>query len=272
MAELGDKEIEAFVRGTAALCAFGDQRVAPLLKANQNRTDYQEALTGTYYRMQLSMRSLAALPEPHHFQTLMSTARALYELLLDLKLLKAAPSDVEKYHDFAFVSRFSAAKKYADAVNEFPAALLPTKRTDFRLSYVTNPPNEKHFDDIREKHWGRSAKGNLVTPEHWSGMSMPDRARRLSAEEYLRCRSVYSQYCWFVHSGSAGTAGISREGLVAGFGWGLATALTYFTEAIEIICTEEKLFDAHEGLRHEFDVARVEMGRVYEQIRDIAKA
>lgn len=271
MAKVDGSHIEAFVQGGKALAAFGDSRIAPLLKANQSKTPYQEATAGTFYRMQLQMRTLSVLPEWCHFQTVLSTARGLYELLIDLKLLQASPGDAEKYHDFAYVSRFAAAKKYVDEVARNPGVKLPTRRADYRAGFVSNADNFKRFDDLREKNWGRDKKNKLVTPEHWSGLTMPERAKRLSLEELLRYRSVYAQYCWFVHSGSVGTSGITEEGLVAGFGWGLAESHVYFTEAIELVCSGENLFDTHDGLRDEFNWARSAIGRVYSQLTGITE-
>src|SRR4051812_18529146 len=108
-----EQKAEALFRGTVALCELAKSEIIPILTGIVQKTDHEQAMIGTYYRMQLWMISLAKLDHPIHFQTVLNGTRGLLELLVDLKLLLSDASLAEKYHDYSFVTRFSAAKKFS---------------------------------------------------------------------------------------------------------------------------------------------------------------
>lgn len=89
---------------------------------------------------------------------------------------------------------------------------------------------------------------------------MPDRAATLSIEELLRYRLVYAQLCWYVHPGSAGTAGISPGGLLAAFTWGHGNVQEFFFEGTQLLCDAQKLFTVIPDLRQEFERTRAAVG------------
>jgi hypothetical protein len=254
-----ERKAEAFFRGTVALRDLADRHVVPILVGMVRKTDHEEAEVGTYYRMHLWMLSLAKLDYPVHFQTVLNATRAMYELLVDLKLLVANASLAEKYHDFSFVARFSAAKKFIDHLDADPTYTPPAK-PEKRRTFISDAANQKKFDDLRKKHWGMDKKGKLITPDHWSGLDFAARCAKISSKETRRYRDIYSQCSWFVHSGSAGTAGLSPDGLQAAFGWGHGQIQDMFAEGTEILCTTLHLFSANPELEKQLELARVASG------------
>jgi hypothetical protein len=256
------KQAEAFFRGTEALCKFANKHVVPVLVGILSPNDYERALFDTYYRMQFWLLSLEKLDYPSHFQAVLNAARGTYELLLDLKLLQADHSLAAKYHAFPFVAHFSTAKKYIDELARNPghSPPPPAPKPDKRLQFVSDVGNKKKFDDERRLHWGTGKNGKPITPEHWSGLTMPERAAKLSVEELLRYRLLYAQLCWYVHPGSAGTAGISPGGLLAAFTWGHGQVQEFFFEGTELLCDGQKLFTAIPELRQQFEQAKAAVG------------
>jgi hypothetical protein len=255
-----EQRAAAFYQGTSALSSFATQKVIPLLQAKTTRPDIDLAVITTYYRMHLWSLDVSKLNYPVHFQTVLNAVRGLFELLVDLKLLIADPTRAEKFHDFSFVTRFAAAEKYVNCLDADPGYTQPAK-PELRRVFVSDAANRKKYDDLRRKHWGTDKKGKVITPEHWSGLGgMADRCANLSPSETRRYRDIYSQCSWFVHSGSAGVAGVSPDGILAAFGWGHGQIQNLFGEGTEIVCEHQQLFAADSGLRDLLAIAKVATG------------
>lgn len=251
-----DKKAEAFFRGTVALRDLARDKVVPILAGIVGKTDHDEAVVATYYRMHFWLLSLAKLEDPVHFQTVLTATRSLYELLVDLKLLVCDRRLTEKYHDFSFVTRFSGAKKFIDHLDADPTYIRPPK-PEQRRTFISHQANQKAFDDLRKKHWGTNRKDELITPTHWSGLDLAARSAKIGPAETRRYRDIYSQCSWFVHPGSAGIAGVSHDGLLAPFAWGHGCIQEIFSEATEILCKTQHLFTANPELQQQCELAKV---------------
>jgi hypothetical protein len=106
--------------------------------------------------------------------------------------------------------------------------------------YYENPANKAQYDSLRAKHWD-----NKSGVQHWSGLSMPERIRQfISIEELKRYRDIYSQLCWFIHSGSAGVAGMSSSALNSGFAWAHGLTQDFFVEACKIMAKTMGLYSS----------------------------
>src|SRR5713101_6581792 len=93
-----ERKAEAFFRGTVVLRDLAERQVVPILVGMVRKTGHEEAVVGTYYRMHIWVLSLAKLDYPVHCQTVLNATRAMFELLVDLKLLVCDASLTEKYH------------------------------------------------------------------------------------------------------------------------------------------------------------------------------
>jgi len=202
------------------------------------------------------MLDLGKLNYPVHFQAVLNATRGMFELLVDLKLLVDDPALADKYHAFPFVARFSAAKKLIDYLNT-DRTYAPPAKPEKRRIFISDGANQKKFDDLRKEHWGTDKKGDLITPSHWSNLDLAARVGRLGSAESRRYRDIYSMCSWFVHSGAAGIAGISPDGLLAAFGWGHGKIQEMFAEGTEILCKTLHLFTASPGLQQELELAKV---------------
>jgi hypothetical protein len=210
---------EAFFRGTEALCGLVDHRVIPIRQKVTSQTPFQIALFGTYYRMQLWLFALEKLDHPKHFQPVLSAARGIYEMLLDLKLLKADPTNAAKFHEFAFLARYDVARKYVAVLNADPAYVRPATPEPKR-AFIDDPTNKARF--------AARPPGNLT---HWSGLDAAARAKKLGPDEEKRYRTIYSVLSWYVHPGAAGFVGTTADVLTAAFAWGHGTVQDLFAEA-----------------------------------------
>jgi hypothetical protein len=252
------RDARAVRLGTVDLCTFADQNVIPLLKGSVAKTPFQEALFGTYYRMQLWLRSFENLDDPMHFQAVLAGARGVYEMFIDMKLLQADHGLADKFHGFVIVTRFDAAKKYVDAWDaDRGVGRADTPEVEVRRSYIDNAAVRSERDRLLAKHWGSSK----ARPPHWSGHDMATRTKDISPAEHRRYREIYPQLNWFVHSGSAGIAGVSRQALIAGFVWGHGVVQVLFAEATEVLFAVEPQFLADPTLLERFEAAKRATGR-----------
>jgi hypothetical protein len=248
-----ETKAKAFFHGTQVLRDFANTHVIPVLTQIISPTELDLALTGTYYRMHCWVLDVGKLDWPVHFQSVLGALRGTFESLVDLKLIVADPTLVAKFHAFPFVARFTAAKKYIEHLDADPSYVRPAKPEQRRL-FITDPSHQKRYDDDRLKYWGADKNGKPITPEHWSGIDLASRTTRVG--EAKRYRDIYSMCSWFVHSGSAGIAGISPDGVLTAFGYGHGRLQAVFSEGTEILCKTMHLFKATPGLEQAFEFAR----------------
>jgi Family of unknown function (DUF5677) len=220
-AEIGQlsvsQRVEAFFKGTDAVRLFAHDVMIPVLCGQLNLNDRELAVIGIYYRMYLRIQSLVALNSSRHFQTAASETRALFELLLDLKLL-AGDSDgsmTAKFHAFTEVDRFRVAKQIVDYNAKHPGSGIDDTH---QRNLVTKQGKQQAIDRLASTHWGKTKAGNPQRPNHWSGLTMKERAAKCgSAYEELYIES-YPFLNWSVHAGSVNYAGLDKNSIESCFG------------------------------------------------------
>jgi hypothetical protein len=105
-----DEHAQVVFFGTGALYKVTNESVIPIIMSSLARSEFEEAIAGTYYRMFAWMESLIELKRPNHIQAVCSGTRTMFELLLDMKQLIDNPTLAKKFHDFTFVARYRNAK------------------------------------------------------------------------------------------------------------------------------------------------------------------
>ena len=230
------ERVEAFVKGTDAIGKFAEEVMVPILTGQLDLEDRELAVTGLYYRMYLWIKSVISLDTRLHFQATATAARALFELLLDLKLLTCDTDGtmIAKFHAFPDVERFRVAKdfvRFSDQNNDIPF------EDEHQRKLVRLPGKESQIEEIVVNHWGRKNNGRPNRPDHWSGMNIRERARRLGPSYEARYLHDYRLGCWSSHSGATNYAGLTAETLETMFGLAHSLAQGYFLEAT-VICAK----------------------------------
>ena len=114
------QQADAFFRGTRDLAAYVESEICPILQAQIAKSEYEEAVCVTYYRIALLLRGLSALNDPCHFQFANTTARTIFELFLDIELLLRERSSAARFHAFTEVSRFHKGLQLVEYWNSTP--------------------------------------------------------------------------------------------------------------------------------------------------------
>lgn len=263
------KRVEAFYKGTDAICRFAKNLIIPVLDCQIELKDRELAITGTYYRMYAWVHSLVKMNSRIHFQGAALGARSLYELLLDIKLL-SIDSDgnmIAKFHAFPKLDRFRVATKvvnYNDAHDD-------SDIDDSSYRELVNTPGQKHaIDQLAVKHWGTSRKtGNAIYPNHWSGLTIKDRAKKLGSKYEQLYVESYPLLSWSAHAGSSAYAGLDADVLEIYFGLSHSIAQRCFLEATEITASVMHISEAVQELDKIINNLRRTPGRLI--VNELAK-
>ena len=209
-----------------------------------------------------------------HFQGAAAAARALFELLLDMRTLVNDKTGqfVERFHAFPEIEKFRAAENLISFCDKHPnyAKIDVSQRRNF----VNRPDKRKTINQTIVKYWGTTKKGRPNRPEHWTGKKVQKRAHDLGLkyeELYVR---VYPLLSWHIHSGSTGYAGFSAEGIESAFGVSHSIAQEMFLEATVICAEEMKISEAIDSFSDKIASLRVTpvKGLTREQIEILEKA
>ena len=261
MTQIGDVEIaykelpisdvvEALFQGTDSIRHFVVTIMEPILKGQLNLNDRQTAIVGTYYRIIGWLKAIGELNSLPHYQAVSSGARSLFELLLDIKLIQSDSTgdSVGKFHSFPEVEKYRVARNlvdYCDSTNNKEIECSNQRK------FINEHFTESEIKSIVIKHWGTTKAGNPKWPNHWSGLKVADRARKLGPNYEALYIEFYSFLSWHIHSGSTGYAGIKSEGLEIAFGVMHNTIQKVVLDAT-LICAEVMQIDKIDNLVGDF--------------------
>lgn len=230
---------------------FVQSQVIPILKGQINLSQQEEAVVGIFYRTHSLASSLTRLNHKIDFNAVAEIARTIFELLLDIKLVSSpniAKRDLDRFFTFAEVDRFRKAKKIVNLQKQYPDL---TNSSFFnsaaRKKFVDMPSKADAIEAKVDSLWGKKGKGKgkLNWPDHWSGVSIRERAKNfgpLYEQEYLEIYSLLSAYA---HGGNAAYSDLSEAALESVYGISLELARKMYIESL-LICS--KILKLREGI------------------------
>jgi len=242
-----EKQAAAFVQGTKILYTLMNDTVCSVIMGQIGKSDIEQAIAVTYYRITLLLQGLATLDDPAHFQMANSTARTVFELVLDLKTLCADQSLAEKFFAFARVVKFRKAEQLVTFLNINPSVdRIPHQHA---INFASDPQRKQSVDQQCVQHWGTNKNGQANWPEHWSGKNIADRAHDAGLEFEEIYRSQFFLQSQYVHAGPAGIQDLSRDALVCSFGIAHRLIHQLAATATELVGHQFHLFDTNLELR-----------------------
>ena len=199
---------DAGFEGVRALVAFGKFYLHPLVQGLLNKQQKEEAILGLHYRMMAYLTSLLKLNAPIYFQSIVATARSLFELALDMAIFSQnivnAPD--KWLRAFNFVERYRAAERLVNFYQ--PRKLPPNLNIDQQREFCSDLNNKTKKEELILKYWGKKKR----YPLHWSGIDkIQERAKRAGDNWEDRYVYYYRRFSWHVHSGLTGVADIAQE-------------------------------------------------------------
>lgn len=254
------KKVEAIYHGTFALHKFVEESIVPLLISLLNRSNQEEALVATYYRMYLWLDSAVELRKPSHIQAGAAGARSLFEMLLDIIDLAADPSNGDRFHAFTIVERFRTAQllvEFHDSRFGYDPMRCQPER-----AFIADGAIRSQCDHLRETYWGREANGKLRWPKHWSRSSdVFARCQSAGAQYENTYRSAYARLSWYIHPGAAGIGGMNGAAIEGAFGWVHSLFQEFMYDATERVANALPLFAARPELREQLEQTKNVMAR-----------
>lgn len=253
-----EEQASALFKGTQSLYALMENGVCSVVLGQVGKSDIEQAIASTYFRITLLLRGLAALGDPSHFQIANSTARTVFELFLDLKALCADGSLTVKYFAFARVVKFRKAEQLVRFLDANPS--VDRAPHQHAISFASDAQRKQEVEQQCCQHWGTSKGGQPNWPDHWSGRTIADRARDAGPEFEEMYRSQFFLQSQYVHAGPAGIQDMSREALICSFGIAHRLVQQLASAATELIGGTFHLFDAKPELREQLHRASAASG------------
>ncbi len=242
-----EEQAAAFVNGTKSLHALMEGTVCSVIMGQVGKSDIEEAIAATFYRITLLLRGVALLEEPAHFQIANSVARTIFELVIDLKSLCDDPSLAAKFLAFTRVVKFRKAEQLSGFLNANPS--VDRSPHQHALSFASDPQRKQEVEQLCIKHWGPNKNGQPNWPDHWSGRNIADRAHDAGLEFEEAYRSQFFLQSQYVHAGPAGIQDLPWEALICSFGVAHRLMQQLSANATELVGGVFHLFDATPELR-----------------------
>ena len=241
------QQADAFFRGTRDLAAYVESEICPILQAQIAKSEYEEAVCVTYYRIALLLRGLSALNDPCHFQFANTTARTIFELFLDIELLLRERSSAARFHAFTEVSRFHKGLQLVEYLNSTPT--IDKSPHQHVIQFVADLTRRSRIEQLCINHWGTANSTKPRWPDHWSGADVFTRARAAGDKYTELYRSQYFLQSYSIHAGPAAVQGLPFDVLVCSFAIAHRLIQMLVADATLLIAGEFKLFEADANLR-----------------------
>jgi hypothetical protein len=182
-----------------SLNEFDKKEISGVLSGLVIETDEDRCFKGIYIRAKANIESLLSLRYAKDFQAIAMITRSLFELAVDLTLIKQIPDAIIKIAVFSEIEKLRAAKMIVAYKTSHPTIAVDTA---VHALFVQN--NAARIDAERKKHWGANAK-----LKHWSGLSLRERAARLGGPFEEMYEVKYAQLSWYTHA--AGLTGFDLK-------------------------------------------------------------
>ena len=235
-----EEQASAFFKGTASIHGLIENVVCPVIQGQIGKSDYEQAVAATFYRIALLLRGLKLLNDLAQFQIVNSVARTVFELVLDLNVLVSDQSRADKFHAFSRVAKFRKAAQLKTFLDANPS--VDQSPHQDAIKFASDAQRQQEVEQECIQHWGTDRNGNPRWPDHWSGRNIADRANDAGIEFSEIYRSQFFLQSYYVHAGPAGVQHLSREALICSFGIGHRLVQQMAAIAVQIVADEFHLF------------------------------
>jgi hypothetical protein len=232
---------------------FTRESVHPVTTGLLALTPRETVVLGLYYRSLGFCRTAIELKSVIHQQSLTSAERSVIELYIDMELVhrNAIPDAIEKFNAFTDYQKLKAARRMDAFFAENPALDANPSKATVHREFITK--NVVRIGADVARLWGANAR-----PEHWSGLNLVDRSKKLDKNaEYLVIKD-YDRRNFSVHTGLAGVVNLSPAAFESMCAFALNLIGDCMLSELHILGKELRLDDAIPHYQETLD----EIGRV----------
>lgn len=239
----------AHFRACSAVRDFFELEVRPLAWAGINRSDPLQETCALYLdRVASWLRTVGKLNELTDFQAVDAAARSLFEIVVDLTLLKHDPdSPVEKMIDWELLAKVKRTKKRVEA-----QTAAGDQHSLAMAALGAHYVQQKQGDvDAALQKWGWNK-----TPPRWTGRDLlqdADRCDRLAGSAHATHYKLrFADLCWNVH-GSAHVAirNLDERAVLVGLAASFRDVVLLSRAVAELVLDLLGKFDASMAARFE---------------------
>lgn len=233
--------ISSYHDGLREAVNFVQSKIIGILQGQINLSQQEKAVYSTFLRIFVLVNSLIRLNKKIDFNGVAIITRTIFELLLDIKTVSesaVSSQTLERFFAFSEIDRFRKAVRIVELQKEHPSlvdhSLLPS---DIRKEYTEYPGRKAEIEYKVEKLWGKTRKGKLNWPDHWTGSSIrkvSESFGNLYEQEYLELYCYLSSY---THGGPSAVLGMSEEALECVYAVSLECSRKMFVESL-VICSD----------------------------------
>ncbi len=246
-------EAEAFANGMFAgiqLVTAYMKECLPMIQGvltSANTTDRDLGLQSLYYRSYAWMQSLERLNQVKHIQAISVGTRALLELLVDTFLVYDDKTNNIGAKMYAWTQ--SEHMRFCELLVEYYQKRGVPIPEEHKLLEQFHDRNKASIEITRRATWptGKNAI-KARHPEHWTGRNLLEDIEEVdrlygpqiedelgySLHEFYRTR--FRKLNWYIHSGSAGIAGVPAPSLSIACGFSLRWSAKF-----ALLCTKVTL-------------------------------
>lgn len=222
-------------------CGQVSKKIYDILTGILNPSHKEKIIINIYYSIYCWMQTAIALNHPMHFQAMAAVARAIFEQVLDLKLITSNSIEkaVEKFEKYPEVEKFKWAKKAEQFIRQNPSykKRIGKKKVEVALSSEWKNKIESYKTDC----WGIKKR---FEKDHWSNIRIEKRCDMAGVEYQYFYNESYGLLCWYIHSGLVGVKGMSDKTLLLMYANAMRLIYELFLEAISMTAKEFKIDSA----------------------------
>lgn len=243
--------LSAYHDGLRHAVDFAQHEVIPILSGQIGLNRREEAQLGLFYIIHSLASSGVRLNNKVDFVGMAGIARTLFELLVDLKILDLADLpeiELDRFHTFAEVDKFRKARRLVELYKKNPSIQEHSLfNPEVRKIFISKPGKTEEIEKKVDMLWGRTKKGTLNWPDHWSNLTIKDRVKKLGDAYEHKYLEIYALLSSYTHSGNTAYAGLSPNSFEYFYGFSLELTRKMYVEALLIIAKTFVLTSALES-------------------------
>jgi hypothetical protein len=218
-----------------SVAKFDELEVSGVIRSQLLPTEREKCFIAIYLRGSANVVTLMELKHQKHFQAINMLARTLFELAVDIRLIKVIPRAIEKMVAFVDVEKLRCARKILNF-----HAIHPITKVDPSVYSSFVASEGAKIDALRNTLWPSKMK-----VKHWSGMNLADRITKLGAPFDEIYELNYPHLSWQVHSGLTGVVNMKAETFTIMCGQSFLLAADAYREILLAMIEEFKIQKAN---------------------------
>lgn len=234
-----------------SIAKFDELEVAGVIRSQLSPTEREKCFMAIYLRGSANVVTLTELKHQKHFQAINMLARTLFELAVDIRLIKVIPQACDKMIAYIDVEKLRCARKILKFHGTRPITKVdPTVYSSFVASEGSK------IDALRAALWP-STMPKKTKLSHWSGLNLPDRIALLGAPFDEIYELNYPHLSWQVHSGLTGVVNMKAETFTIMCGQSFMLAADSYREILSAMIEEFKIQKANTMIQGKLTAAKM---------------